>query len=347
MASSIEARTICRSIDFSRATASAICKSSSLLALTAICVSCFGSRAGPACRRQFGLVRFALLEFRPHASGQNWLGLERASPRLGTLAWRRFPSLICNAGSLALSCFRGPQGLADKRRAQNQPCLGDVAEQKHSFGGFAWLGVAAIKRQHGTSAFAFDVANKAAEALAPANAGRHLDPCFPCKSASEIRDANEQTIDPRRGNFEAIGPFYRILDIEDGRQSRAHDFAIIEVHRSVGTFCHDLHCHSRLRRKLDPDQPVSETGQNRLRNMRHTRGNSGFLDQARFIEDALSLRLHAIAVAIQTLPVHRGPLRHQNIEEPRFHLEGAQKPTKKSGSRGALNRAIVSIKQPS
>ena len=206
--------------------------------------------------------------------------------------WRRFPGLIFHAGILALRCFRGPQGLADKRLAQNQPCLGDVVERKHGFDGFAWLCIAAIERQYGTSAFAFDLANTAAEALAPANAGRHLDPCFPRKSAPEIRDADERTIDPRRGNFEAIGPFYRILDIEDGRESRAHDFAIIEVHRPVGTFRHDLHRHSRLRRKLDPDQPVSETGQNRLRKMRHTRGNPGFLDQARFIEDALRLRLH-------------------------------------------------------
>src|SRR6202022_2594471 len=150
MASSIEARTICRSIDFSRATASAICKSSSLLALTAIFVSCFGqSRAGPVWRRQFGLVRFASLEFRPHASGQNGLGLERASreaarsaPRLGTLAWRRFPGLIFHAGILALRCLRGPQGLADERLAQNQPCLDNVAEQKHGFDGFAWLCIA-------------------------------------------------------------------------------------------------------------------------------------------------------------------------------------------------------------
>src|SRR5207249_4650752 len=65
-----------------------------------------------------------------------------------------------------------------------------------------------------------------------------------------------------------------------------------------------LNCHSRLRRKLDPDQPVSETDQNRLRNVRHTRGNPVFLDQARFIEDALRLGLHAIAAAIQTMPVH-------------------------------------------
>ena len=247
----------------------------------------------------------------PHASGRNGLGLERASreaarspPRLGTRAWRRFPGLIFHAGILALRCFRGPQGLADQRLAQYQPCLGNFAEQKHGFDGFARLCIAAIERQYGTPAFAFDLANKAAEALAPANAGRHFDSCFPPKSATEIRDTDKRTIDPRRGNFEAIGPFHRFLDIEGGRESRAHDFAIIEVHRPVGTFRHDLHCHSRLRRKLDPDQPVSKTAQNRLRNMRHTRGNSGFLDQARFIEDALRLRLHAIAGAIQSLPVH-------------------------------------------
>src|ERR1700688_3422368 len=146
MASSIEARTICRSIDFSRATASAICKSSSLLALTAIFVSCCGrSRAGPARDRQFGLVRLALLEFRPHAA-------VRSAPRLGTLAGRRFPGLIFHAGILAPRCFRGPQRLADKRLAQNQPCLGNVAQQELGFEGFAWLCIAAIERQYGTSA---------------------------------------------------------------------------------------------------------------------------------------------------------------------------------------------------
>src|ERR1700730_11103366 len=117
MASSIEARTICRSIDFSRATASAICKSSSLLALTAIFVSCFGrSRAGPARRRQFGLIRFALLEARPHAA-------VRSAPRLSTLGR---PGFIFHACISALRRLRGPQGLADKGLAQNQPCLGDI-----------------------------------------------------------------------------------------------------------------------------------------------------------------------------------------------------------------------------
>src|ERR1700730_7904178 len=139
MASSIEARTICRSIDFSRATASAICRSSSLLALTAIFVSCFGrSRAGPARRRQFGLIRFALLEARPHAAA-------RSAPRLSTLAWR--PGFIFHACISALRRLRGPQGLADKGLAQNQPCLGDAMERKHAFDRFAWPCIAASESQ--------------------------------------------------------------------------------------------------------------------------------------------------------------------------------------------------------
>src|ERR1700730_518591 len=141
MASSIEASTICRSIDFSRATAAAICKSSSLLALTAIIVSCFWrGRAGPARRRQFGLARFALLEFQPHAAA-------RSAPRLCTLAWHRLLGLIFHAGILIPRLFGGSQGMADESLAQNQPCLGDVAEQKHGFDGFAWLCIAAIERE--------------------------------------------------------------------------------------------------------------------------------------------------------------------------------------------------------
>src|SRR6202043_27630 len=114
------------------------------------------SRAGPARRRQFGLVLFALLEARPHAAA-------RSAPRLSTLTWR--PGFIFHATISALRRLRGPQGLADKRLAQNQPCLGDAMERKHGFDCFAWLCVAAIERQYGISALAFDLANPAAEAL--------------------------------------------------------------------------------------------------------------------------------------------------------------------------------------
>src|SRR5450631_126850 len=154
MASSIEARTIWRSIDFSRATASAICKSSSLLALTAISVSCsWRGHARAARGRRFWLRPVARLAFGYLSAGEQGFFLDGAAseaagsaPRLGWLSgtglasrsiWRR---------------FRGPQRLADERLGQYQPRLGDVAQGKHGSRRLTRLRVVAIERYHRDSA---------------------------------------------------------------------------------------------------------------------------------------------------------------------------------------------------
>src|SRR5208337_2967570 len=108
MASSIDARTIERSIDFSRATASTICKSSSLLALTAIGVS---------------FVRPERLVVR--AAGRGF------AFQIGP--WRR-PALDSGAACAALGflerCFLAPQRGANKVFGQDKPRLAHRADRQ-------------------------------------------------------------------------------------------------------------------------------------------------------------------------------------------------------------------------
>src|SRR5271157_965820 len=110
MASSIEASTIERSIDFSRATASTICKSSSLLALTAIGVSFVGLER---------LWRRAASRGFPVR-----IGLEIGGPRRGggSGGARSAPT-----GLLQRSLFP-PQSGANKIFGEHQPCLAHRAD---------------------------------------------------------------------------------------------------------------------------------------------------------------------------------------------------------------------------
>src|SRR6202048_3358843 len=139
MASSMAAITMLRSIDFSRATASAICSNSSLLALTAA----------------MALVSFGGLDF---ASPQSFRGetvflgvfrgavLSRLQFRLRFAAfrriafycmrrWRRLKPEI--ASQLALRGLAAPHRFRDQLVGQNQPCVGDVFHHQHNIGIFA------------------------------------------------------------------------------------------------------------------------------------------------------------------------------------------------------------------
>ena len=282
--------------------------------VTVICVSI--SRAGrghaETAWRRFGLFLAGVFEFELHASRRHGFGLRGASreaagptPRLigAGILWRGSPHLWFDAASRILRRFGGPQRLADQRLGQNQPRLSNVVERQLGCCCFAGLGVVALEYHHCASAVAYDLTDQTTETFAPADTVIQFDTRFLCQGPAEIRDADERPVDPRRGNFKAIGRFHRIFDIENRRQSRANDLAILDIHQPVRPFRHDLHGRSRLCRKLDPDQPVSKTGQNRLRQMRDARGNPGFLDQARFIqanfiEDAL--RLYGFVSVIQT-----------------------------------------------
>src|ERR1700676_3845883 len=140
MASSVAAITMPRSIDFSRATASAICSNSSLLALTAaMALVSFGGIdfASPQSFRGetvfLGVFRGALL-------------ISRLQFRLRFAAfrriafycmrrWRRLKPEI--ASQLALRGLAAPHRFRDQLVGQNQPCVGDVFHHQHNIGIFA------------------------------------------------------------------------------------------------------------------------------------------------------------------------------------------------------------------
>src|SRR5215208_378167 len=144
MASSIAAITMPRSIDFSRATASAICSSSSLLALTAAMAlvssggsdfaspqSCCGTgvflgilRGGLLVRLQFRLVALRRIAFLCMGRGR------RLNPEaLAQLTFRRLA---------ASHRFR------DQLIRQDQSGLGDIFHDQHKIGSFAIARVVAM-----------------------------------------------------------------------------------------------------------------------------------------------------------------------------------------------------------
>src|SRR4051794_34547025 len=124
MASSIAAMTMPRSMDFSRATASAICNSSILLALTAAMILFSFSAVGIASgslRIQamlFGVGRGRLLQFR----------LRRIAPGriafLGVRRWGRQQAEVLL--HLAFGDLAAPHRFRDQLVGQNQPRIRDI-----------------------------------------------------------------------------------------------------------------------------------------------------------------------------------------------------------------------------
>src|SRR3954464_2098515 len=133
-----------RSIDFSRATASAICSNSSLLALTAAMalVSSGGiDIASPqsVCRKAVLLVTL-------------WCGLLlRLQSKLVALRQIAFRRMLrwwrLKSEALAQLTFRrlaSPHRFRDQLVGQNQPGLGDILQHQHDIGIFAGARVLAM-----------------------------------------------------------------------------------------------------------------------------------------------------------------------------------------------------------
>src|SRR6202011_2408951 len=140
MASSIAAITMPRSIDFSRATASAICSSSSLLALTAaMALLSFGGVgfASPPffCGEPvfFGVLGGFLL-----VRLQFWLRFVAFRGLAGLGMRRRWRLKSEVAAQLALGGLAAPHRFRDQIVGQNQSCIRDVFHHQHDDGIFAF-----------------------------------------------------------------------------------------------------------------------------------------------------------------------------------------------------------------
>src|SRR5574337_1344190 len=181
IASSIEASTIERSIDFSRATASTICNSSSRLALTAI----FVSLHGPGRRESAGFGRILSVPRAPR-------------PRFARLPLR---------GLLA------PQRGADEIVGQHEPRLAHRGKRKRDPGLGLVVGDDAERGRGSLGTFGqrFDAA---AKPLAAVDRRGQLELRLVPDGPAEIRLADERAVDPRRRHFEPVGPRHDVPGVE-------------------------------------------------------------------------------------------------------------------------------------
>src|SRR4029077_7736772 len=204
MASSIAPSTILRSIAFSRATASAICSSSSLLALTVAIVSL-----------------------------------------------------------LALILFALAQRFRDERVGENEPRFHHVIDPQQN----VLCRVTMYART-----FAFGAVEFAAESFGAVDRVLHFDLGDVADIAREVGPAPQGPIDPRRRDFQPIRTFDGIGDIEDRRQRARDGFAILDTHRPVGPFGHDLDRAAGKSGYAHADQAIAEPGKHRLGQRGDARG---------------------------------------------------------------------------
>src|SRR5450631_2554440 len=194
MASSIAAITMPRSIDFSRATASAICSSSSLLALTAAMGSVSFGGVDLASAQSFcgkamflGVLRGVLLvrlyfRLRLVALGRvAFFGMRRR--------WWLEPEVLLE---LALRRFAAPHRFGDQLVGQDQSGVRNIFHYQHDSGIFAGADVIATQ-VHG---FALDGSKGAAKPLAALMRDRHFDLHEMAGIAFEIGTAYQRPVDP-------------------------------------------------------------------------------------------------------------------------------------------------------
>src|SRR5215218_9261106 len=245
------AMTIPRSIDFSRATASAICNSSSRLALTAI-----------------GLVSFVSA----HVSA-----MRRCRLKIVLLRRRMRAALSCFL-SFAFRGLAASQRFRDESVVEHEPGFRHVRDRQQHFGGLAGAVIAAK-----ASSFALYADDQTTEAALSCHRYRHFNLRGMAGIAFEIRAPHQRAIDTRRGDFQAVGPLDRIGNIEYGRECPRDIFAILDAHRPVRALCHDLNGAARHARNPHADQSITQAGNHWLRYGSHARCNALLYKEARFV----------------------------------------------------------------
>ncbi len=121
----------------------------------------------------------------------------------------------------------------------------------------------------------------AAEPLAAVTGDRHLDFDEMAGVTLEIGTAHQRPVDARRGNLQPIGAIDRIGDIEHRRQRARHRFAILDLHRSVRPFRHDLHGAAGLAGNPDAHETIAQLLQDGAGDGRDARRHPGLDHQAR------------------------------------------------------------------
>ncbi len=178
---------------------------------------------------------------------------------------------------LALGGLAAPHRFRDQLVGQHQPGVRNILHHQQDVGFFARAYVIAMQLHR----VALDACERAAEPLAALMGDRHLDLHQMAGIALEIGAAHQRPVDPGRGNLQPIGPVDRIGDIEHRRQRLRDRLAILDLHRSVRPFRHDLDGAAGFAGNLDPHQPVAHSLQHRSGDRRHPRRRARLDDEAR------------------------------------------------------------------
>ncbi len=105
---------------------------------------------------------------------------------------------------------------------------------------------------------AVETEQKALETLAAVRAGRgQFEPGLMAGPAGVIGDAGQRPVDARRGDLQIVVALDRVLDIEELGDGTAEAGAIIDIHRAVGAFGHDLKGLGLAGHQAQTHQPVA------------------------------------------------------------------------------------------
>jgi hypothetical protein len=284
MASSIAPSTILRSIAFSRATASAICKQfefvgaygrhrQSPLGLTHVLVVI--QRVGVFARFRLPPRLLRRSDSQSSASVRTSLASIMSSIRSNTSA-SLIRAVDADARAVAFGAEQARRGSAGGRRSVPSILdLGDVA------------GIAV-----------------------------------------EIRAPHQRPVDARRGNFQPVGSFDRVGDVEYRRQRARGGLAVLDGHGAVRPLGHDLHRAAGKGGNAYPHQPIAKSGEHRLDDRGDARRAPRLGDEPRLVG-----RQRSSAV------VHRGDC--VVLQRPVW-----PQVIKKSGSRGEPTLKTVRIIRP-
>ncbi len=106
---------------------------------------------------------------------------------------------------------------------------------------------------------------------------------MPC-GALEVAQAHERTVDAGRRKLEPIGLGHDVLGVEHRRQGFARALTIVDRHRAVRSFGHDLYGRAGGGGDFYPHEPEAEIAQHRRRDPADPKGLPRVLDQARLVE---------------------------------------------------------------
>ena len=188
---------------------------------------------------------------------------------------RRFKPEI--ALQLALGGFAAAHQFRDQFVGQHELGLGDVFHREQDVDVLIGPRIVAMQLDR----IALDADERAAKPLAALVSDRHLDLDEMAGVALEIGAANQRPIDARRGNLQPIGTVDRVGDVEHRRQCTRHRLAILDLHRSIRPFGHDLHSAAGLAGNPDAHQAIAQLLQDGACDRGDARRHPGLDHQAR------------------------------------------------------------------